>query len=126
MASLDILAAYYVQLARKEKDKNKRREFFTKVSWLPLVCNMCLISLICIHLLEHSGSVSCLCSQCRILIYLMNVHLQLLYYIVVHLLYFSYIYHYSMFVSTMYVCIYSFLMSVRISSRVARGDICPL
>ena len=31
MIALDTLAAYFVQLARSEKEKSKRREFFTKV-----------------------------------------------------------------------------------------------
>ena len=31
MFALDTLAAYFVQLARSEKEKTRRREFFTKV-----------------------------------------------------------------------------------------------
>ena len=31
MAALDTLAAYYVQQARKEKDKERRKDFFAQV-----------------------------------------------------------------------------------------------
>ena len=34
MVVLDSLAAYYVQEGRKEKDKDKKREFFTKATQL--------------------------------------------------------------------------------------------
>ena len=46
MIALDTLAAYFVQLARSEKEKSKRREFFTKVGCASVcgVCKACVCS----------------------------------------------------------------------------------
>ena len=50
MAALDTLATYYVQLARKEKNKEHRKEFFAQV---PRKCGLDIMDLIISHTHTH-------------------------------------------------------------------------
>ena len=73
MIALDTLAAYFVQLARSEKEKSKRREFFTKVRCVSMcgVCKACMCSVyVCVSVSAcvryRSACMSLCCTHCRI------------------------------------------------------------